>query len=54
MIISLDAKKKPLTKSITHQVKNLGEIRDTRYISAHNKGNIRQANSKHPTKWGAK
>ena len=31
--------------------KSLGEIRDTRHISKHSKGNVQQADSQHQIKW---
>ena len=48
IIISLDAYK--AFYKILH-VKSLGEIRDSRHIPKHNKGNIQQANGQHQVKW---
>ena len=51
MIISLDAEKAFDKIQLSFMIKGLGEIRDTRTISKHNKGNIQQANNQHQSKW---
>ena len=50
IVISLDAEKSLSKNPIPFHDKALGNIRDTRSIPKHNKGNIQQANSQHQTK----
>jgi hypothetical protein len=50
MIISLDAEKAFDKIQYTFIIKNLGEIRDTRPIPKHNKGNIQLTDSQHQIK----
>ena len=50
MIISLDAEKNLQQNTRSLHDKDLGERRDTRNISKHDKGNIQKANSQYQTK----